>query len=59
MGASPGSITYCLYRRVGIVLQRKKQLQIFLSQNKFNEAWQRQTPPIFNWFTDSFQVKNA
>jgi len=28
-----------------------------LSQNKFIETWQRQTPRIFNWFTDIFRVK--
>ena len=25
-----------------------KTIKIFLSQNKFIEAWQRQTPPIFD-----------
>jgi len=37
----------------------EQTFKIFLSQNKFIEAWQRQTPPIFNWFTDIFRVKNA
>jgi len=35
----------------------KKTIKIFLSQNKFIEAWQRQTPRIFNWLTDIFRVK--
>jgi len=36
-----------------------KTTKFFLSQNKCIEAWQRQTPRIFNWFTDIFRVKNA
>jgi len=36
-----------------------KTIKTFLSQNKFIEAWQRQTPRILNWFTDIFRVKNA
>jgi len=32
---------------------------VCLSAEKFIEAWQRQTPRIFNWFTDIFRVKNA
>jgi len=38
---------------------RNKTIKIFLSQNKFIEACQWQTPRRFNWFTDIFQVKNA
>ena len=34
-----------------------KTITIFLSQNKFIEAWQRQTPRIFNWLTNIFRVK--
>jgi len=34
-----------------------KTIKIYLSQNKFIEAWQRQTPRIFNSFTIIFQVK--
>jgi len=34
-----------------------KTIKIFLSQNKFIEAWQRQTPRIFNWLTNIFRVK--
>ena len=34
-----------------------KTIKICLSQNKFIEAWQRQTPRIFNWFTNIFRVK--
>jgi len=34
-----------------------KTIEIFLSQNKFIEAWQRQTPRIFNWLTNIFRVK--
>jgi len=37
----------------------KKTIKIFLRQNKFIEAWQRQTSRILNWFTDIFRVKNA
>jgi len=29
-----------------------KTIKIFLSQNKFIKAWQRQTPRIFNCFTN-------
>jgi len=36
-----------------------KTIKIFLSQNKFIEAWQRQTPRIFNCFTDIIRVKNV
>ena len=46
MGASSGHPLLSLYRRVGIVLLRTKQFQIFLSQNEFIEAWQRQILPI-------------
>jgi len=35
-------------------LVANKTIKSFLSQNKFIEAWQRQTPRIFNWFTDIF-----
>jgi len=28
-------------------------------QNKFIETWQRQTPRVFNWFTNIFRVKNT
>jgi len=59
MEASSGHHLLSLHRKVSTVLQRTNQLQIFLSQNKFIEAWQRQTPQIFNWFTDIFRVKNA
>jgi len=34
-----------------------KTIKIFLSQNKFIEAWQRQTPQIFHWLANIFQVK--
>ena len=34
-----------------------KTTKIFLSQNKFIEACQRQTPRIFNWLTNIFRVK--
>jgi len=34
-----------------------KTIKIFLSQNKFIEAWQRQTPRIFNRLTNTFRVK--
>jgi len=34
-----------------------KTIKIFLSQNKFIEAWLRQTPRLFNWLTNIFRVK--
>ena len=37
--------------------ETNKTIKIFLSQNKFIEAWQRQTPRIFNWLTSIFRVK--
>jgi len=42
-----------------VLFCNEKTIKIFLSQNKFIEAWQRQTPRIFNWFTDIFRVKSA
>jgi len=57
MRPSPGHHLLSLHRRVGIVLQRTKQLKFFLSQNKFIETWQRQSPRIFNWLTNIFRVK--
>ena len=55
MGPSPGHHLLSLHKRVGFVTN--KTIQIFLSQNKFIEAWQRQTPPIFNWLNNIFRVK--
>ena len=34
-----------------------KTIRIFLSQNKFTEAWQRQTPRTFSKLTNIFRVK--
>jgi len=37
--------------------ETNKTIKIFLSRNKFIEAWQRQTPRIFNWLTYTFRGK--
>jgi len=55
MGPSPLHHLLSLHRKVGFVTN--KTINIFLSQNKFIEAWQRQTPRICNWLTNIFRVK--
>ena len=55
MGSSPWHHLLFLHRRVGFVTN--KTINIFLSQKKFIEAWQRQIPLIFNWLTNIFRVK--
>jgi len=53
MGASSGHHLQSL-QKGWYCFVTNKTIKIFLSQNNFIEAWQRQTPPIFNWFTDIF-----
>ena len=57
MGPWPGEHLLSLHRRVVLFFLTNKTILIFLSQNKFFQAWQRQTPLIFNWLTNIFRVK--
>jgi len=56
MGLHQG-ITSCPSQNVWYCFVTNKTIKIFLSQNKFIEAWQRQIPRIFHWFTDNFECK--
>jgi len=55
MRASPGHHLLSFAEWL-VLFVTNETIKIFLSQNKFIEAWQRQTPRIFNWFTENFRV---
>jgi len=43
--------------KMALYFVTNKTIKIFVSQNKFIEAWQRQTPRIFNRLTNIFRMK--
>ena len=54
MGVSSGNHVLFLHRMVGSVFNEQDNLLIFLSQNKFIEALQRQTP--LSWYLATFHI---